>query len=182
MYSVYCSSLCSFWCTQHKKRGPESSDDTAVYLNTFYFIFTWIFFYVFRNKTFISTHLNLYYVHTKYQQYKTQHNIFFFYLWLLNIYSRCIVMYLFDFVFVTLVSTWAVGPSAVNVIIGLPLLSDLVRVDEYDQYCDKTYERHQHCCAQSCIDIWDEAPKSGDRDRELCKKMSPKKKKIELVF
>lgn len=32
------------------------------------------------------------------------------------------------------VVTCAVGPSAVNVIIGLPLLSNLVDVDEYNQH------------------------------------------------
>lgn len=72
------------------------------------------------------------------------------------------------FVFNTLLSTWAVGPSAVNVIVGLPLLSNLVGVDEYDQHCDQTYERHQHCRAQGGVDVWDEAPKSGHRDFCQC--------------
>ena len=65
--------------------------------------------------------------------------------------------------FVTLLSTWAVGPSTVNVIVGLPLLSHLVGVDEHDQHRDQTYERHQHRRAQSGVDVWDEAPKSGHR-------------------
>lgn len=64
-------------------------------------------------------------------------------------------------VFAALLDTCAVGSSAVNVVIGLPLLSNLVGVDEYDQHCNQTDERHQHRRAQSCIDVRDEAPKGG---------------------
>lgn len=63
--------------------------------------------------------------------------------------------------FAGLSRTCAVGPSTVNVIIGLPLLSNLVGVDEYDEHCDEADERHQHCRAQSCVDVWDEAPRGG---------------------
>lgn len=62
--------------------------------------------------------------------------------------------------------TWAVGASTINVIIGLPLLGDLVGMDEYDQHCNQTDERHQHCCAQSCIDVRDKAPKADGQKGE----------------
>lgn len=62
--------------------------------------------------------------------------------------------------------TCAVGSSAVNVVVGLPLLSNLVGVDEYDQHCNQTDERHQHRRAQSCIDVGDEAPRVG-MDRKV---------------
>lgn len=63
----------------------------------------------------------------------------------------CVVTYL--------VFTCAVSPSTVNVIVGLPLLSNLVDVDEYNHHSNKTDERHQHCRAQSYIDVWDKAPR-----------------------
>lgn len=68
--------------------------------------------------------------------------------------------------FAGLLHTCAVGPSTVNVIVGLPLLSNLVGVDEYDKHCDKADERHQHRRAESCIDVWDEAP-GGGMDRNV---------------
>lgn len=55
--------------------------------------------------------------------------------------------------------TCAVGPTTVKVIVGLPLLSDLVGVDENNQYCNKTDERYQDSRAQSCVDVWDKAPR-----------------------
>lgn len=57
--------------------------------------------------------------------------------------------------------TCAVGSSAVNVIVGFPLLSNLVGVDEYNQHCNQTDEGHQHSCRQGSIDVWDEAPRGG---------------------
>lgn len=72
---------------------------------------------------------------------------------------------MYDFIYVCehvhVIGTWTVGSSAVNVVVGLPLLSDLVGVDKYDHDCNQTDERHQHRCAQSCIDVWDEAPREG---------------------
>lgn len=65
------------------------------------------------------------------------------------------------YVFGGLLGTCAVGSSAVNVVVGLPLLSNLVGVDEYDHHCNQTDERHQHRRAQSCIDVRDEAPRGG---------------------
>lgn len=65
-----------------------------------------------------------------------------------------------------LLGTCAVGTSAVNIIVGFPLLSNLVGVDEYDHHCNQTDERHQHRRAQSCIDVWDEAP-GGGTDRNV---------------
>lgn len=59
---------------------------------------------------------------------------------------------------ITLV-TCAVCPSTIHVIVGPPLLSYLVGVDKYNQHCNQADERHQHRCAKSCIDVWDEAPR-----------------------
>lgn len=76
---------------------------------------------------------------------------------------RCIHLCVCVYVFPALLDTCAVGSSTVNVVIGLPLLSNLVGVDEYDQHCNQTDERHQHRRAQSCIDVRDEAPKGGQK-------------------
>lgn len=57
--------------------------------------------------------------------------------------------------------TCAVGSSTVNVIVSLPLLSNLVGVDEYNQHCNQTDEGHQHSRRQGSIDVWDEAPRGG---------------------
>ncbi len=65
-----------------------------------------------------------------------------------------------------LLGTCAVSSSAVNVVIGFPLLSNLVGVDEYDQHCHQTDERHQHRRAQSCIDVRDEAPRRATEIHE----------------
>lgn len=71
----------------------------------------------------------------------------------------------FVYLFAGVLGTCAVSASTINVIIGLPLLSDLVGVDEYHQHCNQTDERHQHCCAQCCVDVRDKAPRGGtDRD------------------
>lgn len=64
----------------------------------------------------------------------------------------------FTYIYVCM-CTCAVGSSTVNVIIGLPLLSNLVGVDEYNQHCNQTDEGHQHRCRQGSIDVWDEAPR-----------------------
>lgn len=64
-------------------------------------------------------------------------------------------------VFAASFTTCAVGPPAVNVVIGLPLLSDLVGVDEYHQHCNQTDERHQHRRTEGRVDVRDEAPKGG---------------------
>lgn len=69
-------------------------------------------------------------------------------------------------VFAASFTTCAVGPPAVNVVIGLPLRSNLVGVDEYDQHCNQTDERHQHRRTKGCVDVWDEAPKGGWKQTE----------------
>lgn len=60
--------------------------------------------------------------------------------------------------------TCAVGPSAVNVVIRSPLLSNLVGVNEDDHHRDQADEGHQHRRAQSRVDVRDEAPKGGKKD------------------
>lgn len=45
-------------------------------------------------------------------------------------------------------------------------MSNLVGMDEYDQHCYQADERHQHCCGQSCIDVWDKAPRKA-MDRSI---------------
>lgn len=60
--------------------------------------------------------------------------------------------------------TSAVGPSAVNIIIGPPLLSDLVGVNEYNYHRNQADEGNQDRCAQSCIDVGDETS-AGDKHR-----------------
>lgn len=48
-------------------------------------------------------------------------------------------------------------------------MSNQVDVDEHDQHCHQADERHQHCRAQSCIDVWDEAPRGAtDRSVSVC--------------
>lgn len=54
--------------------------------------------------------------------------------------------------------TCAVGSSAVDVVIRPPLLSDLVGVNEDHHHRDQADEGHQHCRAQSRVDVRDEAP------------------------
>lgn len=78
----------------------------------------------------------------------------------LDLYHESLCFQLYS-VFAALFTTCAVGPPAVNVVIGLPLLSNLVGVNEYDQHCNQTDERHQHCRTKGCVDVWDEAPKGG---------------------
>lgn len=60
--------------------------------------------------------------------------------------------------FLNMSRTCAVGASAINIVVRLPLLSDLVGVDEHDQHCYQTDEWHQHSRAQSCVDVGDKAP------------------------
>lgn len=75
-----------------------------------------------------------------------------------NIYwSVCVYVYVFG----GLLGTCAVGSPAVNVVIVLPLLSNLVGVDEYDHHRNQTDEWHQHRRAQSCVDVRDEASRGG---------------------
>ncbi|TNN48876.1 hypothetical protein EYF80_040899 [Liparis tanakae] len=53
------------------------------------------------------------------------------------------------------------GENSRDVVVRLPLQSDLVDVDEHHHDRDQTDERHQHRRAQSCVDVWDEAPGEG---------------------
>lgn len=62
--------------------------------------------------------------------------------------------------------TCAVGPSAVNVVIRSPLLGNLVGVNEDDHHRDQADEGHQHRCAQSRVDVWDEAPTGVGEKKE----------------
>lgn len=70
--------------------------------------------------------------------------------------GRCVCVYY----------TWAIGAPAVHVIVGLPLLCDLVGMDKHHQYPNQADERHQGCCTQSSIDIRNETPAERERDRE----------------
>lgn len=57
----------------------------------------------------------------------------------------------------TSLHTWAVCSTSVDVIISLPLLSDLIRMDEDHQHPHQTNERNQGGRTESGIYIWDEA-------------------------
>ena len=78
------------------------------------------------------------------------------------LYSVCVFLYMFA----GLSGTCAVGPSTIYVIISLPLLSNLVGMDEHDQHSYQTDERHQHGRAQSRVDVRDKAPR-GETDRDV---------------
>lgn len=76
----------------------------------------------------------------------------------------CVLLYMLA----GLLGTCAVGPSTINVVVGLPLLSNLVGMDEHDQDCHQTDEGHQYRRAQSCVDVRDKAPRGGDRQKCEC--------------
>lgn len=79
--------------------------------------------------------------------------------------------------------TCAVGSSTVNVVIGLPLMGNLVSVDEYNQHRNQTDERHQHRRAQSCIDVRDEAPRKRQTEMWVfCFRLCRKKQSVHIML
>lgn len=67
----------------------------------------------------------------------------------------------------TSLHTWAVCSASVDVIISLPLLSDLIRMDEDHQHPHQTNERNQGGRTESSIYIWDEASTKMTRKTKL---------------